>query len=218
MQERIATLLKGRTVLLGAVSHDLKTYITRLKLRTEMIADQDQQARAERDLDDMTALIDDALAIARGTTVQDRTGLVDLADILRAASEEQSHVELAIPDPNCLVEGDPIALRRLFANLIENAIGYGGGVCTITVTGAGERARVVIDDNGPGIPVSERELVFEPFYRRESSRNRETGGSGLGLAIAKQIVELHGGAIELADAQSGGLRVVVDLPKSKPDA
>lgn len=218
MQERIATLLKGRTVLLGAVSHDLKTYITRLKLRTEMIADQDQQARAERDLDDMTALIDDALAIARGTTVQDRTGLVDLADILRAASEGQSHVDLAIHDPDCPVEGEPIALRRLFANLMENAIRYGGGACAITVTGAGERARVFIDDNGPGIPASERELVFEPFYRRESSRNRETGGSGLGLAIAKQIVELHGGAIELADAPSGGLRVIVDLPKSKSDA
>lgn len=218
MQERIATLLKGRTVLLGAVSHDLKTYITRLKLRAEMIADPDQQTRAERDLDDMTALIEDALSVARGTTAQDRTGLLNLADILRAASDGHSHVEIASADRNYTLEGDPAALRRLFANLIHNAIRYGGGICTVTMNRSGDTARVLIDDNGSGIPLDERELVFEPFYRRESSRNRETGGSGLGLAIAKQIVELHGGTIELADAPSGGLRVVVGLPVRKSAA
>ena len=220
MQERIVTLLKGRTVLLGAVSHDIKTYITRLKLRTEMIADEDQKALAERDLDDMTALIEDSLAAARGTTVRDRTSLIDLADILRTAADDRPNVTVVGPDGGILVEGNPVALRRLFANLIDNALRYGGRACTVTVTKSGKRVHISIDDNGPGIPLSDRALVFEPFYRREVSRNRETGGSGLGLTIAKQIVDQHGGSIELADAPSCGLRVIVELPihRSGPQA
>jgi signal transduction histidine kinase len=212
MQERIVTLLKGRTVLLGAVSHDIKTYITRLKLRTEMITDDDQRLLAERDLDDMTALIEDSLAAARGTSKRDRTALVDLADIFRTAVDGRRNVAVVVPARTLLVEGDPVALRRLFANLIDNALRYGAGACTIDVTEVGERARVTLDDNGPGIPAADRALVFEPFYRRETSRNRETGGSGLGLTIAKQIVVAHGGTIELAEAPARGLRVIVDLP------
>ena len=212
MQERIATLLKGRTILLGAVSHDLKTFITRLKLRAEMIPDAEQQARAERDLDDMTGLIEDALAIARGTAVRDRISLVDLGDILRTICVEQPNIKLDVEARNLPLAGDPVALRRLFTNLIENAIRYGGGSTTVRAAENGMHLSVTIDDDGPGIPPHERELVFEPFYRQDSSRSRETGGSGLGLAIAQQIVQLHGGSIELSDAPSGGLRVVVDLP------
>lgn len=215
MQERITTLLKGRTILLGAVSHDLKTYITRLKLRVEMIVDPEQQARAERDLDDMTVLIEDALAVARGTTVRDRMGLVDLGDILRTICAEHPNITLGVHARELFLDGDPVALRRLFTNLIENAIRYGGGRPTVSASENGKHLRVIVDDDGPGIPANERELVFEPFYRRESSRNRETGGSGLGLAIAKQIVELHDGSIDLADAPARGLRVIVNLPPSK---
>jgi two-component system, OmpR family, osmolarity sensor histidine kinase EnvZ len=212
MQERIATLLKGRTVLLGAVSHDLKTYITRLKLRAEMISDPDQQARAVRDLDDMTVLIEDALAVSRGASEQDRTSIVDLTELLDTLCADHPGIQLSVQNAPLMLKGSPVALRRLFTNLIDNALRYGAKTLMVTGEAMGARARVTIDDDGPGIPPAERELVFEPFYRREPSRSRETGGSGLGLAIAKQIVELHGGSIILAQSPSRGLRVVVELP------
>jgi len=219
MQERIATLIRARSVLLGAVSHDLKTYITRLKLRAELIADEDQQRRVGRDLDDMTALIEDALAVARGTALRDRVSTVDLAEVLRTVSEDLPNVELSLPQTALYVEGDPTALRRLFANLVDNALRY-GKACSINAASLKRRLTIHIDDKGPGIPESERALVLEPFYRLETSRNRETGGSGLGLAIAKQIAEAHGGTIELGDAPSGGLRVTVVLSErqSGPEA
>ncbi len=212
MQERIATLLKGRTVLLGAVSHDLKTYITRLKLRAEMITDPEQQTRTERDLDDMTVLIEDALAVARGSAGQDRTGVVDLGELLEIISADHPNVGLELPDEPLTLTGSPVALRRLFTNLLDNALRYGAKAPKVTAGAIGGRVRVLIDDDGPGIPPAERALVFEPFYRREPSRSRETGGSGLGLAIAKQIVELHGGSITLSDSPAQGLRVIVELP------
>lgn len=212
MQERIATLLKGRTVLLGAVSHDLKTYITRLKLRAEMIADPEQQARTERDLDDMTVLIDDALAVARGGTEQNRTEVVDLGELLQLISADHPNVGLELPNEPLTLTGSPVALRRLFTNLLDNALRYGAKAPKVTAGAIGGRVRVLIDDDGPGIPLAERALVFEPFYRREPSRSRDTGGSGLGLAIAKQIVALHGGSIALSDSPAQGLRVIVELP------
>ncbi len=214
MQERIATLLKGRTVLLGAVSHDLKTYITRLKLRAEAITDPDQQARAVHDLDDMTVLIENALAVARGSSALSRTSTVDLGDILRSICADQPGIDLDLPATPMSLEGDAVGLRRVFVNLTDNALRYGGKKRSVRAFAKRGALSVTIDDNGPGIPASERSLVFEPFYRREPSRSRDTGGSGLGLAIAKQIVELHGGSIELGDAPAGGLRVTVELPSA----
>lgn len=212
MQERIGTLLQARTVLLGAVSHDLKTYITRLKLRVEMIADPDQQTRAERDLDDMTALIEDSLAVARGSSGRDRTSLVDLTGILRKICMDQPHVGLVAPNAPLILEGNVVALCRLFTNIVDNALRYGAKNPKVTAETNGAALRVTVDDDGPGIPPNERELVFEPFYRREPSRSRETGGSGLGLAIAKQIAEQHGGSVGLEQSPSGGLRVIVEFP------
>jgi signal transduction histidine kinase len=214
MQERIAVLLNGRTVLLGAVSHDLKTYITRLKLRVEMISDPDQQARAERDLDDMTVLIEDALAVARGGSERDRMSVIDLSELLHALCADSPSIELSTPNKPLVLTGSPVALRRLFTNLIDNALRYGAKAAKVTAEADGARVRVTIDDDGLGIPLAERTLVFEPFYRREPSRSRETGGTGLGLAIAKQIVELHGGSIVLDESPAIGLRVVVELPSS----
>lgn len=213
MQERIATLLQGRTILLGAVSHDLKTYITRLKLRAEMIEDHDQRARAARDLDEMTALIEDALAVARGGSAYDRTAIIDLAELLRTVCADRPSIALSLPDGELRTEGDPIALRRVFDNLIDNVMRYGGERANVSVVQSRTGWSIVIDDFGPGIPEEERELAFEPFYRRDVSRSRVTGGSGLGLAIARQIVELHHGSIKLGDAASGGLRVRMELPR-----
>ncbi|MFM9940550.1 MAG: ATP-binding protein [Hyphomicrobiaceae bacterium] len=213
MQARIAALLKGRTILLGAVSHDLKTFITRLRLRAEMIADPEQQAKATRDLDDMTALIDDALTVARGSAVSERRQMVDVAALLASDIQDRPNgsVEFMRSRPAGLVLGDPIALRRLFDNLIDNAVQHAAKVI-VTVSGQAGNTAVTIDDNGPGIPLAERAAVFEPFYRLDHSRSRGTGGSGLGLAIAQQIVQIHGGKIAVEASHLGGARIIVSLP------
>ena len=215
MQGRIAALVKGRTILLGAISHDLKTYITRLRLRAETLEDDDRRVRTARDLDDMATLIDDALAVARGGSVSDRRERIELRELLRTEIAERSGEAIALreaPDTAGLaVMGDPVALRRLFSNLIDNALRY-GSEAEVGLAAHEEMIEVHIDDNGPGIPEAERQAVFEPFYRLEQSRSRETGGSGLGLAIARQIVDAHGGAIAIVASPQGGARIAVTLP------
>lgn len=214
MQGRISALIKGRTMLLGAVSHDLKTYITRLRLRAEMIENEDQRTRAERDLDDMTALIDDALSVARGTTVSDRRERFDLASLV--ADEIARRQDHAIAFSSCApagtpIHGDPVAIRRVIGNLLDNACRHGTRCC-VGLHSEDGMITVTIDDDGPGIPEAEREAVLEPFYRLERSRSRTTGGSGLGLAIARQIAEAHGGMIRLGTSKLGGLRAELRLP------
>jgi two-component system, OmpR family, osmolarity sensor histidine kinase EnvZ len=216
MQERIAGLVKGRTILLGAISHDLKTFLTRLRLRVEQIPDSEQKLRAVQDLDDMTALIEDALALARGAAVSERREQVDVAELVTRAIADRKNVRLSLqgaaPGP-ANVRGDAVALRRLFANLIDNALRY-GSTAEVALDRSGEEVVVVIDDDGPGIPALERSAVFEPFYRIEPSRSRETGGAGLGLAIARAIVEAHGGRISADAAPKGGARIRVVLPRA----
>lgn len=217
MQERIAALIKGRSVFLGAVSHDLKTYLTRLRLRTELLENEEQRLKASRDLDDMSALLDDTLAFARGHQGPERREQIDLADLLSGLALEREDVELTenTTTSGVFVYGDPVAMRRLFSNLIENAVRYGVRA-RVAISRGGDTVAVTIDDDGPGIPESERENVFEPFYRLETSRNRGTGGTGLGLAIAKQIVEAHDGTLSISQAPSGGARAIVRLPTAFP--
>jgi two-component system, OmpR family, osmolarity sensor histidine kinase EnvZ len=214
MQSRISALIKGRTMILGAVSHDLKTYITRLRLRAEMIENEDQRVRAERDLDDMTALIDDALSVARGAAPSGRREPVNLTTLVRdeIARRQDGALEM-IPqaEAEAPVYGDPVALRRVIGNLIDNARRYGAR-CRVSLRRMSGMIVIAIEDDGPGIPEAEREAVFEPFYRLETSRSRMTGGAGLGLAIARQIAEAHGGTIRLGDSALGGLRADFQLP------
>lgn len=213
MQERIAGLVKGRTILLGAISHDLKTFLTRLRLRVEKITEPEQRTRAVGDLDDMTALIEDALALARGAAVSERREEVDVAELIRRQIADRKGATLSLEAGSGApkVHGDAVALRRLFANLIDNALRY-GSAAEVSVARSGPEIVVTIDDDGPGIPALERAAVFEPFYRVEPSRSRETGGAGLGLAIARAIVEAHGGRIGVEIAPKGGARIHVVLP------
>lgn len=215
MQARIAALLKGRTVMLGAISHDLKTFITRLRLRAESIADEEQRAKATKDLDDMTALIDDALAIARGSALRERHVPIELVGLLEAELADRPTGSCALSNhggtAESIVDGDPVALRRVFGNLIDNALQY-GATARVTVTRHSAHVAVTIDDDGPGIPQDERVAVFEPFYRLDSSRSRSTGGSGLGLAIAREIVTAHGGQVYVTQSPLGGARLNVELP------
>lgn len=215
MQSRIASLVHGRTILIGAVSHDIKTFLTRLRLRVEEIPNDEDRLKAVRDLDDMTAIIDDALAIGRGAQPPDRRETIDLASLVEAELANQAGESVTFlnlkGDRNGLVAGDPVALRRLVANLVGNAVRF-GRTATVTVTAMSEHVVITVDDDGPGIPVAERSVVFEPFYRADSSRSRATGGSGLGLAISKQIVVAHGGAISVEASPLGGARFHVALP------
>jgi signal transduction histidine kinase len=214
MQARIAALVKGRTILLGAISHDLKTYITRLRLRAEQIASEEQKEKAARDLDDMTLLIDDALALARGGTASDRREVVDLGKIVGdvLGDSPSGRVTLGRVSRNgASVSGDPVALRRLVANVIDNALQY-ARTCSIAIERRNNRVVLHIDDDGPGIPDAERLAIFEPFYRLEHSRSRATGGSGLGLTIAKQIVNSHDGSIAIETSPQKGTRVAIELP------
>lgn len=214
MQRRITQLLADRTQALAAVSHDLKTPITRLRLRAESVADARQKQAIIGDLADMERMIDQTLAYLRGETDGEEIKPVDLVAILETISDDLTdtgaHVTLK-GSSIAVLPGRRLALKRAFGNLVENAVKY-GGTAAIFVNDDADIA-VVIADNGPGIAPPDRERAFEPFVRLEPSRNRETGGFGLGLTIARRIIEWHGGCIALADAPSGGLEVTIRLPK-----
>ncbi|MBX9924982.1 MAG: two-component sensor histidine kinase [Hyphomicrobiaceae bacterium] len=233
MQTRIASLLKGRTILLGAVSHDLKTYITRLRLRVEALDDDMARDKAVRDLNEMTQIIDSAIAVARGGAAIEMRELVDLRtlvanEVALRDGQRLTLLPLVVEPPRgsrrtigreTLVLGDAVGLRRVIANILDNALRYATRAdVSIAVSGAGSglvsggEFVLRVDDDGPGIPEAEREAIFEPFYRAEPSRNRSTGGSGLGLAIARQIVEAHGGRIAAETSPKGGARIAVALP------
>lgn len=213
MEERISALIRGRTILLGAVSHDLKTYITRLQLRVETLPDETQREKATKDLADMTWLIDDSITIARGASRADRQRRIDLGGLLddEIAVREGEPLSLTIEGGPHYVQGEDMALRRVFCNVIDNALRYGGRAA-VGLDGKNGALRISVDDEGEGIPETERAAVFEPFFRLDVSRNRATGGSGLGLTIARQIVEDHGGRITIGSSPQGGTRVLITLP------
>ena len=210
MQERISSLIKGRSILLGAISHDLQTYITRLRLRVEDIQDDKKQKKAVQDLEEMSRIISDSIAIARGNSNDGRDDEINIVHILQEdiVSRDSEHITLTSDDSDHIIYGDMTSIRRLFANLIDNALHYADTV-KITVTHDNNGYCVLIDDDGPGIPEYARKSIFEPFYRLDASRNRRTGGSGLGLAIVKQIVDSHNGSIDVLDSPMGGARFVV---------
>ena len=215
MQDRLRRLVADRTLMLAAISHDLRTALTRLRLRTEFIADDSQRGRAEDDVAEMEAMLDAALAFARDETAEEPHEPVDLASMAQAlcdnASDAGGTARYEGPD-RLVLSCPPAAIRRALANLIDNAIAY-GREADVALSDDVENVRIVVADRGPGIPEAQREAVFEPFRRLETSRSRETGGTGLGLSIARTAVRRCGGDITLGDRAGGGLDVVVTLPK-----
>lgn len=219
---RIADLLRARMALVGGISHDLRTYVTRLRLRADLIPDAAERTKAVEDLDEMSRLLDDSLLAFRTGTPVHHEELVEAAALLTREAEDRRRadkmvtIDLSQAARTAELLGDAIALRRLFANLIDNAIAY-GHEAQITADVRGDMLVVTIDDSGPGIREEDRAAMMEPFVRKEASRNRRTGGAGLGLAVARAVAESHGGRLTLADAPRGGLRAVVDLPIFKVD-
>ena len=215
MQNRIRQLVSGRTQFLAAISHDLRTPITRLKLRAEYIPDPSNQKKIQRDLDEMTAMIDSTLSFARNTHLEETIVCFDIIALLEALCEDLitagRQIELHLPAQKIRFHGRNLALKRSFSNLIENAVKYGKRA-RVTLTVLDKQLQITIDDDGPGIPEGEQDKVFEAFYRVEDSRSRTTGGTGLGMAIARDVILAHGGTIELINLQQGGLRVLLHLP------
>jgi signal transduction histidine kinase len=215
MQERLNRYLDSRTRVLAAMSHDLRTPITRLRLRVESIEDEALRTRCVEDLDEMTRMVRGALSVFRGLNDEEPTVAVDvdalLEELQRRYGEVNANVAIegraAAPVP-----GKPLALKRCLGNLVDNAIQYGEHA-TIAVTDSSNELTIRVIDDGPGIPEAELDRVFEPFYRLESSRNRATGGTGLGLSIARDVAQAHGGSLTLANRSSGGLEAKLVLPR-----
>ncbi|MFD1208712.1 MULTISPECIES: ATP-binding protein [Modicisalibacter] len=213
MSERIRQQVEERERLFSAISHDLKTPITRLRLRAELLEEDDQRQAFIRTLDEMDQLVKGALASVKGLDLHEQLQPVALDGLLVELRDE-----LAVHGKPLHLSGEagsvmakPLALKRCLTNLIENAIFYGRRV-DVAARREVDRVDVWVRDDGPGIPEAQRERVFQPFVRLEPSRSRHTGGSGLGLAIARHIARAHGGDIHLGRASAGGLEVRLQLP------
>lgn len=215
MQQRIIEHVRERTRILAAISHDLQTPITRLRLRAEMVDDDGLRTKIQSDLDAMQTLIKEGLAYARSMEASKTTQPIDLNRLLEALRDDATdmgwtvHLEGSASTP---FSGHPNALRRALWNLIENGVKFGERV-DVVITEHAERYEVEIRDHGAGLPAEEQEKVFEAFYRTEASRNRETGGTGLGLAIARNLLRAQRGEVRLGNHPEGGLMAIVSLPK-----
>ncbi|MDL2357075.1 MAG: ATP-binding protein [Pseudomonadota bacterium] len=215
MQARIRQYIFQRTQMLAAITHDLQTPLTRLRLRLEKVADPELQERLIGDLSAMQAMVREGLDLARSMDTSETMQPLDFDSLLDSvcsdASDAGQHVALN-GRAAMAVLGRPMGLRRALVNLIDNAVKY-GQEAVVTVERLAGAARIRIRDAGPGIAPAEQARVFEPFYRIEGSRSRESGGTGLGLTIARNIAEQHGGTIALANHPDGGLEVTLVLPE-----
>ena len=214
MQIRLRTLIDNRTRLLAAISHDLRTPLTLLRLRAETVENHQERDKMLATIGEMDSMIGMTLQFARDEGATEPRKEIDLTAIVRGVVDEMNgagfpvHMRTAAP---ILYKCQPAALKRAVRNLLDNAVKYGkSGSAELHV--APRSIEINIDDDGPGIPEDELGRVLEPFYRLEQSRNRETGGVGLGLAIAQAIAQAHGGTVTLLNRPLGGLRAKIVLP------
>jgi signal transduction histidine kinase len=215
MQARIRQYIFQRTQMLAAITHDLQTPLTRMRLRLEKVSEPELQERLIGDLSAMQAMVREGLVLARSMDASETMQVLDLDSLLDSvcadAVDARQEVSLSGHAGMALL-GRPLDLRRCLSNLIDNAVKYGCSA-RVSVDRINGAARIRIRDRGPGIPLGEQARVFDPFYRMETSRSRESGGTGLGLTIARNIAEQHGGSITLANPPDGGLEVTLMLPE-----
>lgn len=211
MQGRLERFVSDRTQMLAALAHDLRTPLTALRVRAEMVDDKETREGISSSLDEMQSMADATLAYARGVVAGESQQSIDIASFLsEIVSSMPGNVALT-PGPSATLQIQPGAMRRALRNIIENACRYGERAA-ISWVRTPDGLEIRIDDSGPGIPEQELDSVFEPFNRLERSRSRETGGHGLGLSIARSVVLQHGGGIKLINRSGKGLRVKVALP------
>ena len=219
MAARIRRFVQDRTEMLTAIGHDLRTPITRLKLRAEFMEDDEQRRKMLLDLEELEAMVSATLAFGRDAKSTEPVSPLDLPELLRTILDEATDAWPDMADKvgyeglsHLTVRARPLALKRALANLVANAVHYGGSARVRLTPPAAGSLVIEIEDSGPGIAPQELDRVFEPFHRVEPSRNRETGGVGLGLPIARNILRAHGGDVSLMNRPTGGLRAVVTLP------
>lgn len=214
MQERIQTLIRDRTQMLAAISHDLRTPITRMKIRSQFVNDLSLTDSFTRDLDDMDKMITEILAFAREDSTSEapvRFDLVSLIESICDDAHDMGHqVVFESEQHRVPFLGRALALKRAITNIIHNAIRYGHHV-RVSLSQGSKHVVIHVEDDGPGISEKDLKSVFEPFYRGEHSRSRDTGGTGLGLAVTRDIVQSHGGRIVLKNKSPHGLLVSVEL-------
>lgn len=216
MKARIAELVSERTRVLAAIAHDMRTYITRIRLRAEFIDDPDQHERAVADLDEMAALLDDTLLLARAEAHGvETTKQIDLALELRRMADIRQEMGEAVTVCTTVdsapIMAAPLAIRRILSNVIDNAIRHAGAV-TLSLHRDLEFWRVDVRDKGPGVASGKLGELGQPFGRIEPSRDRSVGGAGLGLAIVRALVAGQGGTVSFANHPEGGFLVRIRLP------
>jgi signal transduction histidine kinase len=214
MQDRLRRFLEDRTQMLAAISHDLRAPLARLRLRAELVADGEQQRKMFDDLEAMNDMIDSTLAFARDDTRREPRRLVDLGVLVGDVCEDVGDAGGKVS--YCVRRGidvpcRPTLVRRAVANLIDNAVKY-GGAARVKIIRDTDRVVIVVEDDGPGIPPEEHEKVFAPFHRREPARDPAKAGVGLGLSIARSVAREHGGDVTLKSSDNGGLRALIELP------
>jgi two-component system, OmpR family, osmolarity sensor histidine kinase EnvZ len=213
MRARVERTMEQRTAMLAGVSHDLRTILTRFKLELALIGDSPEVDAMRKDVDEMSGMLEDYLAFARGDSGENAqpTDMALALEELRNDAERDGHRATVAFQGLPVVTVKPAAFKRCLANLVSNAARHAK---TISINGRRDHRylTVTVDDDGPGIPPDKREDVFKPFLRLDSARNQDEGGTGLGLAIARDIARSHGGDITLADSPMGGLRASVRVP------
>jgi signal transduction histidine kinase len=215
MQDRLLRYLDSRTRVLAAMSHDLKTPLTRLRLRVESVSEPELRERFGSDLDEMESLVRGALGLFKGLDDDEVFESVDVNALLETLRSEFTEMGARITVQGTAlgpVSVKPRALKRCLTNLVENAVKFGSKADVIVEDGPMLVIRV--RDDGPGIPADSLEQVFEPFFRLESSRSRDTGGTGLGLTIARDVAQAHGGTLILNNLPERGLEAVLQLPRN----
>ena len=214
MQRRLTRLIEGRTGLLAAISHDLRTPITQMRLRTELTTPSATREKTLAALDEMEAIIATFLDYARAVNETEERSRCDIGALVESICADLADTGADITcetDDGNIANCKRIAVKRCVSNIVENALNHGGNA-RVSVRRVAKNVVITVDDDGPGIPEEDLEAVFAPFFRGDASRNRYSGGLGLGLSISHAVIEDHGGAIRLTNRPKGGLTVQIMLP------
>jgi len=214
MQARLSRYLHDRTRILAAMSHDLKTPITRMRLRAELLDEESVRDKFTRDLTELESMVSGTLDFMRGLETSEPLQPIDMNALLESIQDDAQELGQSGEVTGNVIRpylGRPTAMKRCLSNLLENAIKY-GGAAQVRVIQLPASLHIVVSDEGPGVPEHELERLFDPFYRLESSRNRDHGGTGLGLTIARGIAEQHGGSLVLKNGMKSGLECHLNLP------
>ena len=217
MQKSLGKFIQGRTQMIAAIGHDLRTPLTSLRIQAEFIEDEQLRDSMARTLDDMGVIVEGTLQFARNEALQEPTQDVPINALVNEVVESQRiqgkdirwHSQVS---DNMFYRCRPVHLKRAIGNLVSNAACYGSVAVDAILSEDGKFLRIEVADNGPGIDPSQLELVFEPFVRLDAARHQDQGSIGLGLSIARSCIRAHGGEISLHNRQEGGLRAVIELP------